>query len=128
MSNRTPLFDQIDTFIIRVADYKAAAAWYAVTLGLEATFIDPDECLAVLPLAHGSSLTLWQCTQGDSSTDPTPAGAFPIFATSDAAWAMEELKSRGVTVGDLIDRPGVRYFQFFDLDGNHLEACQVFDV
>src|SRR5690606_5305626 len=56
----TALFDEVDTLIIRVSDYEAAAAWYAAALGLHASFTDPVEGLVVLPLSRGTSLTLWQ--------------------------------------------------------------------
>ena len=46
-----PLFDRIDTLILRVADHEAAAAWYAATLGLRASWtdaaeglVDPERC------------------------------------------------------------------------------------
>lgn len=119
------LFDRIDTFILRVADYQAAAAWYAANLGLEAAFVDAGECLAVLPLAEGASLTLWQRKAGEPAADPHVQGAFPIFATRDAAAAFETLKRRGVRVGELQRGDGVVYFRFQDADGNCLEACQV---
>lgn len=122
---QTPLFDRIDTFILRVADYQAAVAWYAAALGLQASFTDPDERLAVLPLAHGTSLTLWQRKAGEPAPDRDASGPFPIFATPDAATSREELKRRGVYVGNLSESAGVRYFDFRDLDGNRLEACQV---
>ena len=123
-----PLFDQIDTFILRVTDYEAAVAWYAATLGLLASYTDPAERLAVLPLAHGTSLTLWQCKIGESAPDREASAAFPIFATPDAAAALAELKRRGVRAGSLVESAGTRYFSFQDPDGNRLEACQVLAV
>lgn len=120
----TALFDEIDTLIIRVSDYEAAAAWYAAALGLHASFTDPVEGLVVLPLARGTSLTLWQ-QKPDASIPGTSAnGTYPFFATRDAAAAAAELKRRGVCVGELIHGDGVKYFQFQDPDGNCLEACQ----
>lgn len=125
MTIQPPLFDQIDTFILRVADLEAAVAWYAAMLGLQAAYTDPVERLAVLPLAQGASLTLWQRKAGEPAPDPGAQGAFPIFATADAAAALEALKGRGARAGGLVEGAGVRYFQFQDLDGNRLEACEV---
>lgn len=121
----TALFEEIDTFILRVADHQAAADWYAAVLGLQPSFTDPVEGLAVLPLARGSSLTLWQRKPGTAAADRGAGSPYPIFATRDAPATAEELKRRGVRVGDLVDGDGVRYFRFHDLDGNCLEACQV---
>lgn len=123
----TALFDEIDTFILRVSDYRAAASWYAAALGLHASFTDPAQGLAVLPLARGSSLTLWQRDPGKPVPGVDAQGAYPIFATRDAAAAAGELKRRGVRVGDLVHGDGVRYFQFQDMDGNCLEACQILE-
>ena len=121
----TELFDRIDTFVLPVADYQAAADWYAAKLGLQATYVDAGEALAVLPLAQGASLTLWQRQAGGPAPDPRAQGAFPIFATPDAAAACATLKRRGVRVGELERGDGVVYFRFHDADGNCLEACQV---
>ena len=81
----TALFDRIDTFILPVDDYQAAVAWYAAKPGLQATYVDAGQCLAVLPLAEGASLTLWQRKAGAPAVDPRAQAAFPIFATPDAA-------------------------------------------
>lgn len=122
-----PLFAQIDTFILRVADHAAAAAWYAEALGLQAAYTDAAEGLTVLALAQGTSLTLWQRKAGEAAAGADATGAFPVFATADAAAARDTLMARGVHAGDLLEGPGVRYFQFQDADGNRLEACQVLD-
>ncbi|WP_413975217.1 VOC family protein [Stenotrophomonas acidaminiphila] len=120
----TALFDRIDTFILPVDDYQAAVAWYAAKLGLQATYVDAGQCLAVLPLAEGASLTLWQRKAGAPAVDPRAQAAFPIFATRDAAAALATLQRRGVHVGELERGDGVVYFRFHDADGNCLEACQ----
>lgn len=118
-----PLFDRIDTFILRVGDYEAAASWYAAILGLRASFTDPAERLAVIPMTQGTSLTLWERASGDLPPDPRRT-AFPIFATADANATWQALQSRGVEVSDLVEGPGVRFFSFCDSDGNRLEACE----
>jgi catechol 2,3-dioxygenase-like lactoylglutathione lyase family enzyme len=123
--HKSPLFDRIDTFILPVRNYQAATEWYAEALGLEAGYSDPEERLTVLALGTGSSLTLWEQQAGRANPQPSAAKAFPIFATDDAAAAREALHSRGVRVDELQEGPGVRYFTFYDVDGNRLEACEV---
>lgn len=123
-----PLFDRIDTLILRVADHRAAAGWYAAALGLQTTHDDDGEGLSVLSLPQGSSLTLWQRKPGEAAAVPDAQGAYPIFATGDAVAAREELRRRNVRVGELEDGPGVRWFTFHDPDGNRLEACEVLEA
>lgn len=116
------MFSRLDTLIIRVRDIAAAQRWYTETLDLDVVYADEDEKLAVLGL-EGTSLTLWQLKDGEEV--PQGAGAFPIFAVDDARAAHEGLLAKGVTVEPLQSGTGVRYFDFFDPDGNRLEACQV---
>lgn len=116
------LFPRLDTVVLRVRDFQAAAAWYQDRLGATVTFQDPSARLAVLSLAEGAPLTLWELTPGHPYPAPT---TFPILATPDAAAARARLLAMDVAVGDLIEAPGVRYFEFFDPDGNRLEACQI---
>ena len=110
-----PLFERIDTVILRVRDYEAAADWYAERLGLQAMYTDPVEGLVVLPF-DGHSLTLWQLKAGEALPPRGTCVPFPIF---------EGEEPRNVREAQLRDGGGVRYFSFWDLDGNRLEACQV---
>ena len=119
-----PLFERIDTIILRVRDYEAAADWYIERLGLEATHIDAAEGLAVLAF-DGHSLTLWQLKPGEALPPRGTCVPFPIFVAADAAALHAELQGRGVAVESLQEGGGVRFFSFWDLDGNRLEACQV---
>jgi len=119
-----PLFERIDTVILRVRDYEAAADWYAECLGLQPVYTDPVEGLVVLPF-DGHSLTLWQLKSGETLPPRGTCVPFPIFVTADAAALHAELEVRGVAVEQLQDGGGVRFFSFWDVDGNRLEACQV---
>ena len=119
-----PLFERIDTIIVRVRDYEAAAEWYTERLGLQPTYIDPVQGLVVLPF-DGHSLTLSQLKPGEMLPPRGTCVPFPIFVTADAAVLHAELQARGVAVERVQDGGGVRSFAFWDLDGNRLEACQV---
>lgn len=118
-----PLFDHLDTVVLRVADCEAAVAWYGAALGLSPVCADAAEGLAVLGL-QGCALTLWQHKPAATAAAGEAASAFPIFATGDAAAARTALEVRGVRVGPLVEGDGMRFFLFLDLDGNRLEACQ----
>lgn len=119
-----PLVDRIDTIILRVRDYEAAADWYAERLGLQATYTDPVEGLVVVAF-DGHSLTLWQLKPGELLPPQGTCVPYPIFVTADVAALHAELQARGVAVEAVQQAGGVRSFTFWDLDGNRLEACQV---
>lgn len=97
-----PLFERIDTVILRVRDYEAAADWYAERLGLQPAYTDPVEGLVVLPF-DGHSLTLWQLKSGETLPSRGTCVPFPIFVTADAAALHAELQARGVAVEQLQD-------------------------
>jgi catechol 2,3-dioxygenase-like lactoylglutathione lyase family enzyme len=113
-------FQGIDTIIIRVSDLSVSSAWYKEKLGMEIVFEDPGLRLTVLNTGGPTSLTLWETME-----KMTSSMSFPILKTFDAAQIYQTLKSRGVSVGELLEDPGVRYFTFLDPDGNKLEACEV---
>jgi catechol 2,3-dioxygenase-like lactoylglutathione lyase family enzyme len=119
------LFDGIDTVIMRVQDVDAAVAWYREKLEFEPSFEDPESRLVVFDLGGSTSLTLWQLTRIDVPMVPGAAATYPVFAVADVDEVWNALRDRGVLVEPVVESGGVRWFEFRDLDGNRLEACQV---
>jgi len=122
--SRPPLFGRLDTIIIRVRDWEAAADWYAEKLGLKASYTDPSQGFAVVPF-NEHTLTIWQLKPGEELPPQGSAVPYPILLTGDAEALQATLLAREVSVGPVEDVEGVRYFTFWDLDGNRLEACQL---
>ena len=113
----------IDTLILRVSNIGTSKTWYIEKLGLKSIHEDTLLKLVVLDTHSPTSLTLWET---DENIQPHPlTAAYPIFRTPNAREANNELKKRGVTVGEVITDHVVTYFTFRDPDGNILEACQV---
>ena len=119
------LFEALDTVVLRVRDVDAAKAWYQAKLGLEVSREDMGERLVVLGQRGGTSLSLWELKRGESLLETLGVvGSFPVFAVRDARAAWEILREREVLVDPLREAGGVLSFEFRDLDGNKLEACQ----
>ena len=78
-----PLFGRLDTIIIRVREWEAAADWYAEKLGLRASYTDPAQGFAVLPF-NDHTLTIWQLKPGEVLPPRGTAVPYPILVTSDA--------------------------------------------
>ena len=117
------LLQGIDTVIIRVSDIEISKDWYQKKLGLLPVWDDPKMNLVVLGTNSATSLTLWQ-TKKKISIDQETA-SYPIFKTTDASALREALIISGIQVGEIIQDEHVKYFFFYDPDGNILEACQV---
>ena len=117
------LLQGIDTVIIRVSDIEISKDWYQKKLGLLPVWDDPQMNLVVLDTNSATSLTLWQ-TKKKISIDQETA-SYPIFKTPDASALREALIISGIQVGEIIQDEHVKYFFFYDPDGNILEACQV---
>jgi catechol 2,3-dioxygenase-like lactoylglutathione lyase family enzyme len=122
--SRPPLFGRIDPIIIRVRNWEAATDWYADKLGLRATYTDPAQGFAVLPF-NDHTLTIWQLKPDEVLPPRGTAVPYPILETSDAEALQATLSARDVAVGPIEVVEGVRFFTFWDLDGNRLEACQL---
>ena len=117
------LLQGIDTVIIRVSDIEISKDWYQVKLGLLPVWDDPKMNLVVLDTNSATSLTLWQTKKKISIHQET--ASYPIFKTPDASALREALIISGIQVGEIIQDEHVKYFFFYDPDGNILEACQV---
>ena len=113
----------IDTIIVRVSDVQASKQWYVEKLDLSPIWDDAATRLVVLDTGSPTSLTLWQTDAPVNNNRET--ASYPIFRTEDAAEARELLRAKGVSTGGVIDDGSVKYFFFYDPDGNVLEACQV---
>ncbi|WP_226998883.1 VOC family protein [Flavisolibacter tropicus] len=118
-----PLLQGIDTVIVRVSNIEVSKDWYINKLGLSSIWDDPKMKLVVLDTKSPTSLTLWQTDQSVMVNRET--ASYPIFRTPDAEALRQELLSRGVEAGAPIQDDHVKYFFFYDPDGNVLEACQV---
>ena len=119
------LLQGIDTVIVRVSNIAASKKWYLEKLGLALLFENDKIKLAVLDTKGPTSLTLWE-TDKTMSVDRDTA-SYPIFKTPNADELKKELSNRGIETGETIQDAYVRYFFFYDPDGNILEACQVHD-
>jgi catechol 2,3-dioxygenase-like lactoylglutathione lyase family enzyme len=122
MQHQKPL-QGIDTVIVRVSEIEAARKWYQEKLELTPVWHDPKKKLVVLDTGSPTSLTLWQTNQKIQCHHAT--ASYPIFRTADAQVARQALLDNGVNAGEVIDDGAVKYFLFYDPDGNLFEACQV---
>ena len=123
MNNHNRILQGIDTVIVRVSDIIRSKKWYQEKLGLTPTWDDPVIKLVVLDTGGPTSLTLWQTHRKIEINKDTVS--YPIFRTTNADMARQELQKKGVSVSEVIEDSDVRYFLMFDPDGNVLEACQV---
>ncbi|HEY0354868.1 MAG TPA: VOC family protein [Flavisolibacter sp.] len=119
------LLQGIDTIIIRVKDFNDSKDWYQNSLGLTPVFEDASMKLVVFDTKGPTSLTIWQTEQIINNHKETCS--YPIFRTPDAAGLRDEMKERNIQTGELVPGDHVHYFQFYDPDGNVLEACQVLE-
>ena len=113
----------IDTIVLRVSNINEAKIWYSTKLGFKIIYEDEKIRLVVLDTFSPTSLTLWETDEKIASNPKTTS--YPIFKTMDAADARQALRQLDVKMNDLITDQFVTYFNFFDPDGNMLEACQV---
>ncbi|MFY9665087.1 MAG: VOC family protein [Candidatus Cybelea sp.] len=88
----------IDIAAYLVKDPKAAIAFYRDVLGMKPTEIDDQGRGAEFTLADGSTFGVWKPEGGES-------GGAVMFAVEDAKGAVEQLRSRGLTVSDVTESP-----------------------
>ncbi len=114
-----------DKVIIRVFDIARSRDWYITKLGLSESLVDIKYKLIVFDTGNNTSLTIWENDRNIAIEKVT--STIIIFKTKDAHTTRLELKNKGVLVDGVIEDDFVKYFFFYDLDGNVLEACQVME-
>ena len=115
----------IDSVTVRVSDIYVASDWYQSKLGFIPIWEEPKKKLIVMNAGSACSIKLWQSEPDEVVLNNT--NSYIIFNTKDAISTREELIQKGVKVEELIVADFVRYFFFYDPDGNVLEACQVLE-
>ncbi len=119
------VFEGIDTIIIRVSNYLLSKKWYEEKIGLEVIFEDHKSKLVAFETGSPTSLTIWQTNEKVKVL--SERNSYPVFRTSDAEKAFVELSKKDVKTEPLIEAEGIKFFRFYDSDGNLLEACEVLD-
>lgn len=115
------LLKGVNVVSYNVSDWEGAKRFYNETLGLPEIFLMDDIGWAEYGNADEAHIAISR-----SETPPgQDGGATVVFTVDDAHAAVEELRSRGVRVGEVVVIPGmVAYADFFDPEGNRLQVVQ----
>ncbi|MTI32891.1 VOC family protein [Cytophagales bacterium RKSG123] len=108
---------------MRVKDIGQSKTWYEKKLELKTIWEDMEAKLVVLDTGGPTSLTLWQTSEPINQNKGT--ASYPIFRTQDAKVARAALTEKGVQADEVTKDGVITFFNFYDPDGNILEACQV---
>ncbi|MFC4767346.1 VOC family protein [Effusibacillus consociatus] len=118
------LFSRIDTVILRVKNIKKARQWYQEVLELNPTYAgDSDHRIVVFRVGEETPLTIYELHSDEVRPAKRFSTTYPILFVEDIEATHAKLKSRGVEVEELQDDGSVKFFGFYDPDGNRLEAC-----
>lgn len=110
--------------VLRVRDLKSARAWYERVLELKVSEENSSGQTVVLDLGRGANLCLWQLGPDETPATTDIAAAFPNFRSGDVDGIHGKLDGLGVTVTPLKDSGGVKWFSFYDPDGNRIDVVQ----
>lgn len=118
------IFDALNMVVLRVRDLKSARAWYERVLELKVAEENASGQTVVLDLGRGANLCLWQLGADETPATTDIATSFPNFRSGDVDGVHGKLEGLGVTVTPLKDSGGVKWFSFYDPDGNRIDVVQ----
>ncbi|MBL8779787.1 MAG: cold shock domain-containing protein [Alphaproteobacteria bacterium] len=118
------IFDALNMVVLRVRDLKSARAWYERVLELKVSEENSSGQTVVLDLGRGANLCLWQLGPDETPASTEIAASFPNFRSGDVEGIHGKLDGLGVTVTPLKDSGGVKWFSFYDPDGNRIDVVQ----
>ncbi len=129
MEKSTP-FSRVDAVVLRVRNLKRARKWYRDKLGLEASFVDAMDRIAILKVGVETSISLRELKAGEKKVPSDAQGSFPVLYTVDVRgvhkhlkFFIDSLKDPGVEVGPINGEPGkIEWFEWWDIDQNKLEV------
>ncbi|WP_239984657.1 VOC family protein [Lentibacillus sediminis] len=112
--------ERIDTICLKVADIEQSSRWYQNVLGFKEAFRGEDHCILNI---GDSAVPLTIEKDKEQAGEPRQSQVYPIFYTKDIEKTCRQLQKQEVKTGE-IQYDGVNKFvDFFDLDGNRLQAC-----
>ena len=115
----TKIFQHIDTVFVPSKDIDKAFKWYEEVLGGTPGWRSENGEYQSLKFGQ-TALTLFQ-TNEDKYFEPRRA-AYNFYVPS-AQEAYDHLRKHDVKVEEIAEYD-VKYFAFYDLDGNRLEVCE----
>ena len=118
------IFDALNMVVMRVRDLNSARAWYERVLELRPAEGGSAGPTITLDLGRGANLCLWQLGPDETLATAPTAAAFPNFRTGDVDGTHGKLEALGVHVTPLRDTGGMKWFSFFDPDGNRIDVMQ----
>jgi len=118
------IFDALNMVVMRVKDLRVSKAWYERVLELHVSEENAAGQTIVLDLGRGANLCLWQLGPDELLATAPTAAAFPNFRTGDVEGTHGKLEGLGVHVTPLRDTGGMKWFSFFDPDGNRIDVMQ----
>jgi cold shock protein len=118
------IFDALNMVVMRVRDLSSARAWYERVLELHPADGGNGGPTITLDLGRGANLCLWQLAPDEELANTQTATAFPNFRTGDVQGLHGKLEGLGVSVSPLQEAGGVKWFTFYDPDGNRIDVMQ----
>ena len=118
------IFDALNMVVVRVRDLTSARSWYERVLELRPADGGSAGPTITLDLGRGANLCLWQLGPDEALANTQTATSFPNFRTGDVEGIHAKLDGLGVSVTPLQDAGGVRWFTFYDPDGNRIDVMQ----
>lgn len=110
--------------VVRVRDLASSRAWYERVLELHPADGGGSGPTITLDLGRGANLCLWQLGPDETLANTQTATSFPNFRTGDVEGIHGKLDGLGVSVTPLQDAGGVKWFTFYDPDGNRIDVMQ----
>lgn len=114
------IVERIDTICLKVADIEKASRWYQNVLGFTEAFREEDYCI----LSIGDSAVPLTIEKDEGQVaGPQENSVYPIFYTKNIEETCRQLHEHEVKTGEVQDDGVNKFVDFYDLDGNRLQAC-----
>ncbi len=110
--------------VIRVKNLETAAQWYSGVLGLREEFRDPEFRIIQYRSLCGCPLAIWEIREHETYTPALPTGAYVALRTDNVEHKRQELQQKGIKVGEIISKSGVKMFWLYDPDGSAFAMIQ----
>lgn len=113
------LLKRIDTVVLKVSDLEKSTEWYVNVLGLR--LLSSESTYRIFQVGEGEApLTIEQIKDGEQISN---SRIYPIFYVENIEKTHEHLFLNDVHVSDIMHDGPNHYVEFYDPDGNRMQAC-----